>query len=117
MAIHSYFFKYDLDAKSFKFCAEAHNVEDVEAVRLEQDSKEVYVERKFATPQENIDYISQEVNRKFQDNIYFRCKDCGKVVYLTPDETWWFKSKGFTIPKRCYDCRKHRKGNKGINTN
>lgn len=114
MAIHSYFFKYDLDTKSFQFCAEAHNVEDVEAVRLKQNPKELYVERKFATPQDDINYISREVNRKYQDNIYFRCKDCGKVAYLTPDEEWWFKSKGFNIPKRCYDCRKHRKG---TNTN
>lgn len=112
MAIHSYFFKYDLDAKSFKFCAEAHGIEAVQAVRSEQNPKELYVERKFATPQEDIDYISQEVNRRYQDDTYFRCKDCGKVVYLTMDEEWWFKAKGFALPKRCYDCRKHRKATK-----
>ena len=110
MAIHSYFFKYDLNAKSFMFCAEAHNVEDVEAARSKQNPKELYVERKFAIPQDDIDSISREVNRHYQDNIYYRCKDCGKVVYLTPDEAWWFKSKGFNIPKRCYNCRNHRKG-------
>ena len=110
MAIHSYFFKYDLNAKSFMLCAEAHNVEDVEAARSKQNPKELYVERKFATPQDDIDSISREVNRHYQDNIYFRCKDCGKVVYLTPDKAWWFKSKGFNIPKRCYNCRNHRKG-------
>jgi hypothetical protein len=109
MAIHSYFFQYDLKTKSFKFCAEAHEVEDVTAVRSEQNPKELYVERSFAMPQENIESISQEVNHKFQDNIYFRCKDCGKVVYLTPDEEWWFKSKGFNIPKRCHRCRNNRR--------
>lgn len=114
MAIHSYFFKYDLDAKSFKFCAEAHNVEDLETVRLQLNPKELYVERSFAIPQDDIDFISHEVNRKYQGNTYFRCKDCGRVAYLTPDEEWWFKSKGFNIPKRCYNCRNHRKG---TNTN
>ena len=109
MAIHSYFFKYDLDSKSFKFCAEAHGIEDVETARLEQNPKELYVERKFATPQDDIDSISREVNRRYQDDTYFRCIDCGKVAYLTLDEEWWFKSKGFNLPKRCYDCRKHRK--------
>jgi hypothetical protein len=109
MAIHSYFFKYDLNTKSFKFCVEAHGVDDVIAVTSNQNPKELYIERKFAMPQENIESISREVNRKFQDNTYFRCKDCGKVVYLTPDEEWWFKSKGFNIPKRCHNCRTHRK--------
>lgn len=112
MAIHSYFFKYDLDEKSFKFCAEAHGIEDVETARLKQNPKEMYVEWSFGTPQDDIDDITRKVNYRYQDNNYFRCKDCGKVAYLTPDETWWFISKGFNIPKRCYDCRKHRKGNK-----
>lgn len=109
MAIHCYFFKYDLDKKKFKFCAETHDIEEAGIMRLKQDPKEMYVERRFATPQTDIDAISHEVNRKYQDNTYFRCKDCGKVAYLTPDAEWWFKSKGFEVPKRCYDCRVRRR--------
>jgi hypothetical protein len=114
MAIHCYFFKYDLDAKAFKFWTEAHGVEEVSIARLQQDSKEMYIERRYATPQEDIDIIAKEVNRKYQDNTYFRCTDCGKIAYLTPDQEWWFKERGFSLPKRCYNCRKHRKG---TNTN
>lgn len=110
MAIHSYFFKYDLDAKEFKFWAEAHSKEACTAIRLKRDPKEMYVEWSFGTPQDDIDDITRKVNYRYQDNNYFRCKDCGEVVYLTPDEEWWFKSRGFNIPKRCYVCRKHRKG-------
>ena len=109
MGFHCYFFRYNLNCSSFEFWAEAHDADRAAVVRVSQDPKELYVERRFPTPQPDVSSILNEVNRKYQDNTYFRCKDCGKVVYLTLDEEWWYKAKGFNIPKRCYSCRLHRR--------
>lgn len=114
MSLYCYFFKYNLDTSSFELCDEASGVEEAGIARLKQDPKELYIEWRFASPQEDVSRIADEVNRKYQDSTYFRCKDCGKVAYLTPDETWWFKSKGFDLPKRCYSCRLRRKAAKKV---
>lgn len=109
MSLYCYFFRYNLDTGLFELCDEASGVEEAGIARLKQDPKELYVERRFASPQEDVSRIADEVNRRYQDDTYFRCKDCGKVVYLTLDEEWWYKAKGFNIPKRCYSCRLHRR--------
>ena len=43
------------------------------------------------------------------------CVDCGAEFVLTDDEVKWYEGKGFTLPKRCPDCRKQRKANKKVN--
>lgn len=37
------------------------------------------------------------------------CKECGKAFYVKRCDAEFFKSKGLELPKRCYECRKHRK--------
>ncbi|MCK9575144.1 MAG: zinc-ribbon domain-containing protein [Clostridia bacterium] len=37
------------------------------------------------------------------------CKDCGKEFIFTVREQEFYAEKGFTEPKRCYDCRKAAK--------
>lgn len=38
-----------------------------------------------------------------------RCKDCGKIFYMTFSEVEFFEGKELKIPKRCTACRKRRK--------
>lgn len=109
MSLHCYFFRYNLDTSSFELCDEASGVEEAGIARLKQDPKELYVERRFASPQKDVSSILDGVNLRYQSNAYFRCKDCGKVAYITPDTAYWFKSNGLNLPKRCYACRTRRK--------
>lgn len=109
MSLYCYFFKYNLDTNSFELCDEASGVEEAGIARLKQDPKELYVERRFASPQKDVSSILDGVNLRYQSNAYFRCKDCGKVAYITPDTAYWFKSNGLNLPKRCYTCRIHRR--------
>jgi hypothetical protein len=43
------------------------------------------------------------------------CSDCGKEFVLTAGERKWYEDKGFSIPKRCPDCRKQRKSDRKRN--
>lgn len=50
--------------------------------------------------------------KKAEENkIAYRgvCKDCGKPYYVKAGVANWLKSKGFEMPKRCYECRSMRK--------
>lgn len=42
------------------------------------------------------------------------CKDCGRDFIITVEEQKRFKSLGFELPKRCYECRKKRKEEKRV---
>lgn len=42
------------------------------------------------------------------------CKDCGRNFIITAEEQYRFKSLGFELPKRCYECRKKRKEEKRV---
>lgn len=41
--------------------------------------------------------------------LVLTCKDCGKEFYVTAGEAEYLRSKGFDMPKRCWDCRQKRK--------
>lgn len=41
------------------------------------------------------------------------CIDCGKSFTISESERSWYKEMGFEEPKRCKDCRKKRKGDRG----
>ena len=38
-----------------------------------------------------------------------KCIDCGANFTITDGEKTFFESKGFTMPKRCVDCRRKKK--------
>lgn len=40
------------------------------------------------------------------------CKDCGKSFVITKKEAEWFKERQYSLPARCYRCRKKRKEEK-----
>ncbi len=42
-----------------------------------------------------------------------QCADCSQAFTFDEGEQKFFKSKGFTPPKRCLDCRKANRDNKG----
>lgn len=46
-----------------------------------------------------------------QNDVVFQgtCKEWGGVFYIKRCDAEFFKSKGLEMPKRCYECRKHRK--------
>ena len=54
MSLYCYFFRYNLDTSSFELCGEASGVEEAGIARLKQDPKELYVERRFASPQDSL---------------------------------------------------------------
>lgn len=39
------------------------------------------------------------------------CRECGETFTLTVEDQEWYKSKGFTEPKRCKSCRRLRRAN------
>ena len=41
-----------------------------------------------------------------------KCVDCGAEFQLDDGELNWYNEKGFTLPKRCPECRKIRKDKK-----
>lgn len=38
-----------------------------------------------------------------------KCIECGEAFTITDEEQAFFKSKDFSLPKRCKPCRKARK--------
>lgn len=38
-----------------------------------------------------------------------QCLDCGQMFIIEAGEQEFFKSKGFSLPKRCQECRAKRK--------
>jgi len=40
------------------------------------------------------------------------CKDCGRSFIITKKEADWFRDKQYSLPARCYPCRKKRKAEK-----
>ena len=47
-------------------------------------------------------------------NVDLVCDACGKNFYITDADQEFFKDKGFSLPKRCWDCRQSRKHDKKI---
>lgn len=41
------------------------------------------------------------------------CQDCGQEFAFSADDQEFFASKGYTDPKRCPDCRRARKAERG----
>ena len=41
------------------------------------------------------------------------CQDCGQSFTFTADDQEFYASKGYTEPKRCPDCRRARKAERG----
>lgn len=41
------------------------------------------------------------------------CQDCGAEFTFTADDQDFYASKGYTEPKRCPDCRRARKAERG----
>lgn len=39
------------------------------------------------------------------------CVDCHREFYITVKEQEFYKGKGWTLPKRCFNCRQKRKAN------
>lgn len=39
----------------------------------------------------------------------FVCRDCGVLVEVTDDERRWYVGRGWTLPRRCADCRALRR--------
>ena len=45
-------------------------------------------------------------------DITRQCKDCGKSFTISEGHQKWFKSKRFSYPVRCEECRAKRKQQK-----
>lgn len=45
------------------------------------------------------------------DVITIICQDCGKEFQLTPAEQKFYKAKGYSLPKRCPECREKKHNN------
>lgn len=45
--------------------------------------------------------------------VVIECVDCGRAFEVSAEEQAWYKEKGFELPKRCNDCRKERRKNRG----
>ena len=41
-------------------------------------------------------------------NIYKNCVDCNTDFYITDRAQAFYKEKEYSLPKRCFDCRKKR---------
>lgn len=39
----------------------------------------------------------------------FVCIECGRSFVCSYDEQGWFLQRGLAIPKRCHECRSHRR--------
>ena len=48
-------------------------------------------------------------------DLILKCQDCGGNFVFTVGEQQFYKSKGFTIPKRCKACRDANKKNNTVN--
>jgi DNA replicative helicase MCM subunit Mcm2 (Cdc46/Mcm family) len=42
-------------------------------------------------------------------SITIKCEDCQKDFYFTDRDQEFYKEKGYSEPKRCFNCRKKRK--------
>lgn len=48
----------------------------------------------------------------------FKCQDCGRIFNFTNNDYEFYKKKGYSMPKRCPDCRERKKNNfTNTNTN
>lgn len=58
---------------------------------------------------------STEPNKRNEVFEYRKCiqKDCNKDFYISMAEKDYFESKGFHLPKRCYQCRVANRQNNG----
>ena len=45
-------------------------------------------------------------------NVDLVCMQCGRDFYVTDADQEFFKDKGFSLPKNCWDCRQRRKEDK-----
>lgn len=45
-------------------------------------------------------------------NIDLKCADCGNDFYFTERDQEFYRTKGFSQPKRCFQCRQKRKEEK-----
>ena len=63
---------------------------------------------KFHFVEENADKYNTEI-AEGRSHI-FKCKDCGEWVLLREDEAKWYTDHGYSLPKRCKECRSIRKG-------
>ena len=45
-------------------------------------------------------------------DITRQCKDCNKSFTISEGQQKWFKSKGFSYPVRCEECRSKRRQKK-----
>lgn len=54
----------------------------------------------------------QTINGKTYHDQLLNCQDCDKEFIFTAGEQAFFDTKGFTPPKRCYDCRKRNREDK-----
>lgn len=43
---------------------------------------------------------------------YRTCKECGMTFSIKEEEKKWFLNRGMALPKRCRDCRAHRRQHK-----
>ena len=58
----------------------------------------------------NKDFVADAINMySYKHYTICTCKDCKKDYILTNDEYFWFSDRGFSIPKRCPECRSRRR--------
>lgn len=49
------------------------------------------------------------MENKVLQPLKIKCIDCGKEFDFSPAEQKFYIKKGFSIPKRCFDCRESKK--------
>ena len=104
-----YQLRYDLEQRQWVITNVVdHTIEAVRELLATADPREEY---KYIAPphQTSEDKLLSVVNDGSEKGLYERCKSCGKVFYVSEWEKEWFERKNFSLPKRCYVCRKARR--------
>lgn len=116
-----YYLGFDFDEK--KFCV---TTDEKKAVSFTVAVKSKVITTNVSTPfSESVDIFVREFNKLSltDDMIHYtndkvtlkisKCKKCGRPFVTYDTEIDFFEKKGLPLPRRCYDCRQHRKvGNK-----
>lgn len=72
-----------------------------------------YLERIYFR-KDDVQYAETLMNDINKNGKFIKCKDCGRMTYITNEHLNWYKRKGLEVPKRCEYCIHERKMHKHV---
>jgi hypothetical protein len=88
-----------------------HSLSERTRAAMELREAETKVQRHFPESREK-DFVLRNIRQAIAelDGTHVLCRDCGQPFTFDAER---FRSKGLSMPRRCYDCRKARAVGRG----